>query len=759
MTQRLFCRGNAGAPPSWSRRYLPLAFGVGLALGGLGILPAHAQQTVVSIQQERFLVNGVVTHKGTAAEGLLLNSRMIQAIFDDENPQTVGKSAYPDTGIWDAERNVQEFIAALPSYKSKGLKAFTVGLQGGSPGWATGNNQPGIITGFRSDGSLKWAWMDRLDRVIRAADQHGMVVIVSFFYFGQDHRLADEAAVIRAVDGMTDWLSAAGYSNVLVEINNEADVYYDHPILRPTRVSELIARVKQRSGGRLKVSTSLGGGLIPSSTIVSASDFVLLHGNGRDATKIKSMVDQVRGMSAFKSSPKPIVFNEDSTTVANLDAAVSRRASWGYYDQGKNNYRDGFQSPPVNWKINTSHKQAFFDRVAYFTGGDSSSSPEASDLRVASFTLINADTNKPIAGFEAIQGGTLTLNLNELPTANLNVQANTSPSTVGSVIFSLNSTAKYRVENEAPYTLAGDSYPNYHAWTPGPGTYAIAATPYSRSNGGGTVGAALSLTLTLTDSAAPDTSPPVVSLSYNIDTGHGEVKATDQSPIVRVEVMLNGSKVATGSGVPFAFSTGVLSAGTYTLEARVTDSPGNVGTASTTFTISAPTSSPTAPVVKYRVNAGGAAVSSTPDWTPDTTSNPSKYVNVGVTGNDTYQTSKAINLSHASIPSGTPSSLFQSERFNKSSKAEMHWSFPVTPGTYEVRIYFAEIYFTSKGQRVFDVVVENTRVLSNYDIVADVGAFKGVVKSFVVSSDASLDIHLNRIRENPKVSAIEIIQR
>ncbi len=53
-------------------------------------------------------------------EGLLLNSRMVQATFDDLNPQTRGMWAYPDTGVWDADRNLREFLAAMPIWRQHG---------------------------------------------------------------------------------------------------------------------------------------------------------------------------------------------------------------------------------------------------------------------------------------------------------------------------------------------------------------------------------------------------------------------------------------------------------------------------------------------------------------------------------------------------------------------------------------------------------------------------------------------------------------
>src|SRR6185436_1606891 len=194
-------------------------------------------------------------------EGLLLNSRMVQGIFDDRNTNTAALWAYPDTGKWDAERNTREFIAAMPEWRKNGLLAFTINFQGGSPeGYSS--SQPWENSAFNTDGSLRPEFTARLARILDRADELGMVAIVGYFYFGQDERLRDEAAVLRATDEATKWLLDGGWRNVLVEVNNECNVSYDHAILRPERVTELITRVKsaQRDGRRLLVSTSYGGG-------------------------------------------------------------------------------------------------------------------------------------------------------------------------------------------------------------------------------------------------------------------------------------------------------------------------------------------------------------------------------------------------------------------------------------------------------------------------------------------------------------------
>ena len=337
-----------------------------------------ARATDVSIVGEEFYINGKPTYEGRIwrghkIQGLLLNSRMVQGIFDDRNPGTVERWAYPDTRRWDPERNTREFLAAMPAWRQHGLLAFTINLQGGSPeGYS--REQPWHNSAIESDGSLRPDYLARLERILDRADQLGMAVILGYFYFGQDERLRDEAVVLRATDLATDWLLARGYRNVLVEINNECNVRYDHPILQPARVHELIRRVQDRSRARhrLLVSASYGGGTVPLSNVVESADFLLIHGNGvSDPKKIAEMVRRTRKVAGYR--PKPILFNEDDhfdfdRPENNFTAALGEYASWGYFDPGKNNYEDGYQSPPVQWGLNTDRKRAFFQLLGEITG-------------------------------------------------------------------------------------------------------------------------------------------------------------------------------------------------------------------------------------------------------------------------------------------------------------------------------------------------------------------------------------------------------
>ena len=362
---------------------------------GLGMSRAGRQQpagrhTHVAIEGDAFLINGELTYAGRIyrrspdgeprnVAGLLLNARMVQGIFDDLNPATRALWDYPEdapggAGPWDPERNTAEFIAAMPAWRAAGLLSFTINLQGGSPqGYS--QDQPWHNSAFTPQGELREAYMARLARSLDAADELGMVPIVGYFYFGQDQRLVDEASVIRATDNATDWLLARGYTHVLVEVGNEVDNRkYDHAILKADRCHELMERVRDRSEGRLLVSTSLCGNVVPPANLVASCDFILLHGNGVPGPdRIREMVDETRRVVGYRG--QPILFNEDDHFDFAADdnhmlAALDRYAGWGYFDfrMPGEGHDEGYQSVPVNWTISSERKRGFFRLLGDITG-------------------------------------------------------------------------------------------------------------------------------------------------------------------------------------------------------------------------------------------------------------------------------------------------------------------------------------------------------------------------------------------------------
>lgn len=135
------------------------AIGPAVTMAGAAHSDPPERSTRVSIVGEVFYINGRPTYEGRVwqghkIEGLLMNARLVQGVFDDLNPETVDRWAYPDTGQWDPDRNTREFVEAMPEWHRYGLLCAVVNLQGGSPeGYS--REQPWHNSAIRADGSLR----------------------------------------------------------------------------------------------------------------------------------------------------------------------------------------------------------------------------------------------------------------------------------------------------------------------------------------------------------------------------------------------------------------------------------------------------------------------------------------------------------------------------------------------------------------------------------------------------------------------------
>lgn len=378
-----------------------------LCAAAIGAL-AQSGRTKVGIHGWQFTIDGQPTYTATSGfpnadprlAGTLLNLRAVQAIFDDANYPRQGSKAhpyqsntmgavvfdYPD-GPWDAERNTREFVAALPEWRRCGLLAFTVNLQGGGPTDGNyGDNpvQPHSNSGFDPEGKLLPAYARRLEKVIAAADRLGMVVIVGFFYFGEEGRILpapDDRFVKAAIRNGMEFLKSLPYRNVLIEINNETSAGgYSHAILRPDGVVEAVKLAKELAAGEFPVSMSWSGGIQPKGSpgdrAIRAVDYVMFHTNGQTPEEVHDSIAALRRWAGYE---RPLLINEDGVSAFNLYAAVDEHVGWGFYDQGWNDYRDGFQSPPVNWGISTPVKWLFFEQVARLTGSPAPPRPDYVD--------------------------------------------------------------------------------------------------------------------------------------------------------------------------------------------------------------------------------------------------------------------------------------------------------------------------------------------------------------------------------------------
>jgi len=86
------------------------------------------------------------------------------------------------------------------------------------------------------------------------------------------------------------------------------------------------------------------------------------------------------------------------------------------------------------------------------------------------------------------------------------------------------------------------------------------------------------------------------------------------------------------------------------------------------------------------------------------------------------------------------------------------YSIAVPNGAYQLRLRFAEPFYTTAGKRKFDVLAEGATVLNDFDIVASGGAKTAVVKTVNVTvNDGRLSLFFDGVVDNATVSAIELI--
>ena len=303
-------------------------------------------QTTISLTAGRWHMNGKITYPGARAEGLLMNVRMANAVFEDLNRLEIPPAEI--TG---------RFLARLPEYVSSGVRAFTIGLQGGYPGY-----KGAVNSAFEPDGSLRDSYLERVGRVIEACDRLGAAVILNCYYQLQTGVLQDDAAVHNGIRQAVRWLRQKAYTNVLLEVANEfGQEGFSHASLREAAGMVELIHLAQREAPGLLVSASRQGELGDTPQVWQASDFVLIHLNRVPLEEYPAR------LAALKMHGKPVVCSEDRKTgeegVLAAEACVENGCSWGLNVRDVNQY-----NPPFRFE-GAADDALVYARLGELTGG------------------------------------------------------------------------------------------------------------------------------------------------------------------------------------------------------------------------------------------------------------------------------------------------------------------------------------------------------------------------------------------------------
>ena len=169
----------------------------------------------------------------------------------------------------------------------------------------------------------------------------------------------------------------------------------------------------------------------------------------------------------------------------------------------------------------------------------------------------------------------------------------------------------------------------------------------------------------------------------------------------------------------------------------------------TSYTFSSVTSDHTimalfSPLTKYQINCGGD------ESLPFTTD---QYFSGGSARSFTS------DITTTDVTDPAPQTVYQDERYGT-----MTYTLPnLTSGaTYKVRLHFSENQLPLIGFRIFDVTINGTTVLSNFDIYADASARnKAVIKEFTTTANTlgQIVIEFITVKNNAKIGGIEIIRQ
>lgn len=157
-----------------------------------------------------------------------------------------------------------------------------------------------------------------------------------------------------------------------------------------------------------------------------------------------------------------------------------------------------------------------------------------------------------------------------------------------------------------------------------------------------------------------------------------------------------------------------------------------------------PTPTPTPPA------AGVSTVRQTAAWVDQTDSLGRLWTGRG-NAFDSYKTGNA--MADRDIAGTDSDLLYRSTVYAMSS-----YRAKVADGTYRVKLYTAEDYFTAPGRRVYSVSAEGATVLKDVDVFARAGgAFRAYEPTFTVTvTDGRLDLGFHAVKDVPSLAAVEI---
>jgi Malectin domain/Fibronectin type III domain len=277
------------------------------------------------------------------------------------------------------------------------------------------------------------------------------------------------------------------------------------------------------------------------------------------------------------------------------------------------------------------------------------------------------------------------------------------------------------------------------------------------TNSGGTSAASNQATATTTSCTAPTapsglgataTSSSQINLSWTASSSSCGVTYNVFGSTTSGFTPSTSNQITSGVTATTYSNTGLTASTTYYYVVEATNSG---GTSAASNQASATTSSaPSGPCTSICINSGGPAVSPF-------------VADVDFSGGTTLNHANTINTSKVTSPA--PAAVYQTARGAVTNTGAPGTTFSYTIGgftagaSHTVRLHFCETYFTTAGSRVFNVSINGTQVLTNFDIEKTAGGENiANIQQFTEAANSSGQyvITFVSVTNNALISAIEI---
>ena len=333
---------------------------------------------------------------------------------------------------------------------------------------------------------------------------------------------------------------------------------------------------------------------------------------------------------------------------------------------------------------------------------------------LASASVAQAQVVTRIEVINALTQTVVTSNLMNNDILNLNVLGLTSPKNLNfvaigdaltqSIKLEMTSVPITRLESTSPFALCGDKdnlFFNCTSLTLG--SHSLTSTPYSAISGGGIAGAPYTVTFLITNTTVP-----------------APVKAPTAAPVpAPIAPPVSPPTPAPATPVPVPAP----------IAAPVPASP---------VAVSAP--------IRVNMGANKTSVVGNLTWSTDLTYG---FPGTGLK----YKTCPAIANTDFDI-------LFCTERYfagPRGSKSLL--KIPVSPGSYNVTLHFAETFWTLPGERVFELRIPGIMSKQTIDLIKLAGANAAYTISVkaVITTQPTIDLLFLNLVDFGKLNALEII--